>query len=265
MRHNSYIWFVLKLFLLWVLAAAILLFWLLPLACRAQDVSPYDPRIDGTWTQYEVYGIVGWFHRDTRQIEIRLPAYPIGMQTVVWRTIAGPNSPILGEMFFAGPASSATLNTDGNGLFDQVQACNGVGLYIGEVGNPSQPGFTMSPAEPKVPVNPTGHEHYEIDHWVQNTVNGTPVNVGQMHTSFYAITGPGYAFQGWPDCVWTSLEERPGDPNADYAYNYVFARGIGLVAFWFGRVNTEHDTIGDFAPGQGFTAALYMAVAWGKL
>jgi hypothetical protein len=181
------------------------------------------------------------------------------------------------EVFFGGrfgyqPVTSSyrpgTPGWPGFALYDMIQTANGSPLYIGEVGDPAD-GFTVSPGEPKLPMNPLGNEHYEINHWVQDTSSGHMVTY-MMRTSFYAITGPGYTWsradgQTFPDCVWTSLEERPNEPSG-IVYNYVYCRGKGLVDLVWGDLTDKVDNvIGGNDPSGRPTAFEYQAIAWGNL
>lgn len=234
----------------------------------------YDPRTDGTWTKYQLYQIGGHWDPTTKQITVdwRTALY---QQTFVWDVM--PNMfgavPIFGEMFF-GPSKTVNastivgpaVNQPGFALYDIVQQIGNVG-YIGEIGSPAD-GWTISPGEPKISMVPQGGEHYETDHWVQDSSNGSMV-MYQMHTSFWAITGPGYVWTRidgvqFRDCVWTSLEERPGDPGADYVYNYVFQRGVGILDIRWGNLRDHVNNVIDVADGQ-YTAYEYQAIAWGKL
>jgi hypothetical protein len=243
-------------------------------SCNADTGCAYDPRTDGTWTRYQLYQIGGHWDPKTRQITVAW-RYPKNQQTFVWKTVPNTLGTAVGnnENFFDQAKQPSMLNVIGGGhnqpgfvLYDAVQSVNGK-WFIGEIGSQIY-GETVTPGEPKIPMWPEGGEHYEIDHWVQDTRSGY-LQQFQFHTSFYAITGPGYTWARadgalFHDCVWTSLEERPNDPVSDVVYNYVFQKGVGIVNIRWGNLRDHVNNVIDICDGQ-YTAYEYQAIAFGHL
>lgn len=216
---------------------------------HAQSGCAYDPRIDGTWTTYQVYKIGGTWDNKTHQVTVQW-RNAWKQATYYWKTVPNAigSTPCFAEV---GPALT---------LYDAVCSV-GDFCYLGETGSPAS-GALASPGEPLIPFEPHGGEHIELDHLIQWNTAGHLV-FGSMKSVFYAITGPGYTWTRadgvqLPDCVWTSLEERPGDPTNNYVYNYVFQRGKGMVNVRWGRHlphSHELDTSWAFE---------LQAIAWGS-
>jgi hypothetical protein len=241
---------------------------------KADTGCPYDPRIDGSWTLYQLYQIGGHWNPVTHRITVDWRT-PKNQQTIVWRVIPNSIGPVPGinEFFFPSiytPCWRTDVgNVGGPGfvLYDAIQNDDNGRFYIGEVGSMIY-GETVTPGEPKIPMNPIGNEHYEFDHWVMDCTSGH-LHIRTMHTSFYMIGGPGYTWLRadgalMPNCVWTSLEEQPGNPVEDHVYNYVFQQGVGIIDIAWGNLRDHVNYTIDMADGQ-HTSFEYQAIAWGTL
>lgn len=106
--------------------------------------------------------------------------------------------------------------------------------FIGEIGSPD---FVCIPPLPIITARPIAGEEFT------GTAKYAGVNPAtglwfQGETNYrYRTLSVGQSWGQWPDVVRTALEERPeiGGGANDMVYNYVFARGVGLVDSWWGE------------------------------
>jgi hypothetical protein len=225
--------------------------------CHADTGQPYDPRHEGQWVTYQRYNMGATWNPDTKQLSIAWrnvdsanPVITVKYTNAVPCPSITPNQ-LYQSPRYAGTIADANLGVPIGALYDAIGTYQAYGYCIGEVGDPLH-GLTVTPAEPKLPFNISGSEHYEIDCQVADSRSGRTVNY-IMHTSFWTIGH--YANWGpYNDCWRTTLVEYNG-ANIQSIYNYVFARGIGLIDFWWGG-----------APDvQGNVAGTEMyATAWGQ-
>jgi hypothetical protein len=174
------------------------------------------------------------------------------------------SNPLLAQMYERGLNAG---NPQNGGLYDTLGMANGA-WYFGEVGDPLH-GLIVTPGEPKLPYYPVGGEHYEIDSQVANSQSGRTINY-VMHTGFWTV-GHYARWGAFNDCWRTTLiEYRPkGDGGAgtpytlfdpsvglyvSAVYNYVYARGLGIVDEWWGTPDSRGNISGN---------EMY-AIAWGK-
>lgn len=98
--------------------------------------------------------------------------------------------------------------------------------YLGEYTNFQQ--LLIVPGEAKLPVSPVGGEHIDC---ISNVIQGGAV-VYQDHWTYQTI-GHFAQLEQFTDCWWTCLIEYSAAGAIQTVYNYVFARGIGMIQFWY--------------------------------
>lgn len=208
---------------------------LLAIPCMAEDGTScaYWPARESSWIRYQVFRIGAYWHRDgpasARQLSVvwREYSYDVFVQ-IQW--VDSPSTfPVksFDEKFMRDIDYPKVGERLGNIVFSSVDGRQ----YIGEMGSVGS-GFIVVPPEPKIPIVPAGGEALHTYHRVMYP-EGTNTRASDLITRYYTIGHP----MKWGhhiDCWWTSLEEVEPSTGATRAiYNYVFARGIGLVNFWY--------------------------------
>jgi hypothetical protein len=220
---------------------------LLPSVGSAQTGHPYYPMNAGTQIVYQVYEIQGHWDEATMQLSVtsRTPwNRPIAIQY---------SSTTCPAYFGNGPLYRATYvdsGTAGGALIDGGGVSPGGISYIGEAIN--EIGWVHVPFIAKLAVNPSAGQTIDATSTVTRGCSDTTFqqtlrwrNRTIAHASSW---GP---FQD----VWrTGLHEYGSESGGvDRVYNYVFARGKGMVNFWYGQLGPD----GTITNGQEFYAIQY--------
>ena len=190
-------------------------------------IHPYWPLIPGSWIDYQVFEIEGVADRNTGAIGItkRTPVANSPQRI----TIAQGELPYMRAQCYHNPGTPVPTDQKSR-LYEVAYNHNGID-YIGECGAsnlqiPPIPVFRES--GPRFDVT-SGITSYNAD----GTVN--PIPLKTLSTSHW-VHGRG-AWGQWTDTIRCHLlEDNPQGYN-DAVYNYIFARGVGLVDFWFGVLN----------------------------
>ena len=187
----------------------------------------YWPAREGSWIKYDVNTIWARWDEESSQISViqRTP-HAKHMIEIKWMDHPRMEARYFNELFSSPPAL-----TDGSGLGNMVAAMKNGVPYVGENGRPDR-NFFVVPPEPKIPVIPQGGESLVTRHTVFDGRLGR-FNVFPMWTRYRTVAH--YDTWGGFSDVWrTGLEESPTKRiNATSVYNYAFAKGIGLVNFWY--------------------------------
>lgn len=221
---------------------------------------PYWPARESSWTRYQIFRILAHWNPQNRQLTV-CSRYPVAHEAFVsneW--VTSPSiAPSFNEKFQYFPCNPDNGDTRGHCLGNiGFQFAVGGSWFIGEVGHADK-GFLVAPPEPKLPYDPNGWYAHQCRlggaplrtvHQVLDSRSGV-LKTWPMVTNF-AVIGH-YAWGPHPDCWWTSLQE--GDGMNAAVYSYVFARGIGLVDFWY--VNK-----GEFDSNNMAWGWEYYAVDW---
>lgn len=101
--------------------------------------------------------------------------------------------------------------------------------YLGEVRN--QHGNFILPPEPQLPLFPRVGQILDTHSSVYESCDDPSVAISDYHTSLYVLAHLP-SWKRWSDVWITVLTERTGQI---YIYEYVWARGIGVVDAWYGR------------------------------
>jgi hypothetical protein len=204
---------------------------------KADTGCSFDPRTPNSWVTYQRFVTTCQWSVATKQLSIIQKASDqqapvITVQYTNGVTPSLSTNPFLQATRFFGPVIDPTqdLGVINNAVSWYSEGSNQIGWYLGDIGWPDK-GITVTPGEPMIPLNPVGGEHYEIDHEVANSQSGKTVNY-IMHTSYWTV-GHYATWGAFTDCWRTTLVEYHG-PAIQAIYNYIFARGLGLVDFWWG-------------------------------
>src|SRR5258708_39285251 len=190
----------------------------------------YWPLTPGSYITYQVNDIVGAFDVPSWElsVESRTPNVGNPIQTITAFATSDPFAgapPLYQEVYTMSdcPAPCATADLAAS-LVEGAFAPTGI-WYLGEYSNFSQ--TLILPGEAKITLNPVSGERIEF---FSNMVTHGQL-AGVAHWA-YATVGHYPAWGKFQDCWRTSLIEY--DAGAiKAAYNYLFSRGIGMVAFWY--------------------------------
>jgi hypothetical protein len=231
--------------------SALYIFSLLP--CKADTGLLYNPQADGSWIEYTNYRVGGIYFGPGTLVPIiwRLPSKNSPVRITATDADFTQFHPV--KVFKTQLVYPSSPPSNPGCLYDAVGHYNGT-VYFGEVGDPTR-GFTVTPGEPKLPLNPWAGENLEIDHQLSDPENGQLI-CGVLHTSFWVLGRISWGI--WPDCWLTVLVERPGTPDAT-VYSYVYANGIGLVDLWWGPIDARGNVGSLENPAHEL-----QAMAWGK-
>ena len=130
-------------------------------------------------------------------------------------------------------------------LYQGLRAQTGAAAFIGESGDLTN---EMWPPECEITVNPLAGETI-TDTSVGNSYDpASGMDVPFKVSWRYKTIGPGpgpnntWWLSQYPDQMMTALEERPGTGGAQghYAYNYLYARNVGVINFFWGPLNADN-------------------------
>lgn len=210
-------------------------------------LSPYWPMIPGSWIESVMFDIRGNYNPSTGEIGItwQQPRKTFWTDSTEMRTtcIIDRNAQVPAVRRINGPVGvvlSPDMDMRGQGLYEgpwfPAPGDDQVPPHIGETGGVD---FICTPPEPKLTLNPVAGQVFDVS----------------CHYRSFARESADVPYAGWIDCrhithhvgqswgqhadtVRTHLIERPGAAH-EIAYNYVFARDIGPVDWWWGVVG--HD------------------------
>lgn len=222
--------------LLWSIAMALVCWSSGPSWSQGTGYS-YDPMNDGTWIQYAVHSIQGFWHPEAMQLDVTWRSSPVAYNTLSF------SSPNYCNILGGGPLYGITYNgsaslQDGGWV---VSGKNYIGEAINENGNVQIPfigKLTQSP-DPGEQLNATSvvYESCQPDSqvieylpWTYQTIDKRPmwgnfadvVRTGLWEKNSQATNGQGQPLNG-----------------QDRVYNYVFQNGVGVVNFWYGYVQPD--------------------------
>lgn len=229
-----------------------------PVIARSQTGCEYFPLTPGSSITYRVNNITASYSAASCQLSVvtRIPATVNGVQTITAFPFKDPSTnpgPLYQEVYTIGAApASCSIPDLSQSLVEGAFAPTGF-WYIGEYTNYA--GGVCIPAEAKLPVNPVGGERINMH---SKVVSLGGIQYDDFHWS-YATIGHFPTWANYKDCWWTSLVEYDGAGNVASAYNYVFSKGIGMVAFWAIQPPSGSQASGQLQQGSGVE---YLAVSW---
>lgn len=126
-----------------------------------------------------------------------------------------------------------TLQTSYGYQWDGVQRSP----YLGEMIN--QFGYVTMPPEPEMSLMPFTGQVYDIHSTVYKSVSDATVLNGDYRTTMYTLAHVS-SWRGIPDVWITVLDERnTASGSDDVLYEYVWARGIGVIDLWTGPMGAN--------------------------
>jgi hypothetical protein len=207
---------------------ALLVMWALG-NCNAQTRYPYWPMTPGSSITYQVWAIHAFWSSQTWQLWITSVDGSNGQQTITcFPTSDNPAgiANLYQEVTTLSSQPSLTAPSDlSMSIVEGEFAPTGV-WYLGEYTGYGQ--TLCVPGEAKLTLNPQSGECIDVH---SRAVTKGAIQPYDIHW-IYRTIGHG-SWSSWPDCWWTSLVEYDQNGNPVSVYNYVFARGIGMVSFWF--------------------------------
>jgi len=229
----------------------------LTLTARAEDGTQcsYWPSRESSWIKYQVFRIGAYWSPTTRQLSVlwRIPDCRVVFVEIMWLQSPAVAPVRYFKEKFIVPGGG---QWDGQEIGNIIATTDSGAEYIGEIGN-LEGGLVISPPEPKLMLRPCGGEDLQTFHRALDARSGklrSWVFFTKYRTIKHCTT-----WGGFNDVVWTSLEEA-GYPygNTISVYNYAFARGIGLVNFWYCAPFTEIPSHPSISHGWEFYAVDWM-------
>lgn len=211
---------------------------------------PYNPLVNNSIMTYKIFEITGHLVQiSTGQVITTIPTNVFDYRIDVLNKVNHANSPQSGtaitgmeceELGVAGAVANYNTTEAHPDLEDNraIWTGNGVAwdgsksvLYIGEVRN--QNGNFMLPAEPQLPYVPVVGQVLDVYSSVFYGKDNPTIALSNWRCSLYVLAHL-TNWKIWSDCWITVLTERSGtEPNV---FEYVYAKDIGLVDLWYGRL-----------------------------
>lgn len=206
--------------------------------------SPYLPA-DGFWTEYAAYTITGYYHPDTGQLDtytpVRIPAVD---RRVTWINTGNTRVPELTRVFTAlGVSPPPDWRDTCDSLVDSPGFAPGGAGFIGEGGTynaGANNAALIQQPEPQLPLVDTDYmasvDGTSVVNYYDKT-SGAVTSSVTMPWRFRNLgkgTGPGNTFwwPQYPNQLRTLLIERPDTFVSENVYNYLWAKGVGLLMEW---------------------------------
>lgn len=193
----------------------------------------------GSSITYQVGTIAGQFVPSTWQLQVMTPPVPSTTYPIQTITCFSTNAFTNGmanlyqEVTTVGTVCAASAPPDLSESLVEGWFAPTSNWYLGEYSNLGQ--TACNPGEAKMLMNPQGGEQIDIHSTV---TSGGQVVSNNFHWTYQTI-GHYAAWAGIPDCWWTCLVEWQANGHPNAVYNYVFARGIGMINFWWIRGLTQ--------------------------
>lgn len=225
------------------------------------------PMTPGSWVEYQQFDITGYRHPDSGMIDIWTSTPKVNNRTRFRRTHVVVPYPMVPCIAIVDSAEGvvADINTPiwEKSLFQKLEdKGDGSPAWIGECGSAGGPRDQSTPpawdvgpsgfydiAEPELAINVTDgtvietfHEKAGLYDWYTGIrTDYPPAKTVYVHTG----RGPGANGVWWwpqyPDQIRTALTEyKPDGVTIHQAYNYLFARNVGMINYWQGYVDKNN-------------------------
>ncbi len=206
--------------------------------CGGGVVSQYFP-LSG-FIDYSVTDITGQWHPDTLHLDVttRTPNIVKPYQ----RITAIPSGAMTARTFGLGGVPCSHI-TPGYALY-AAQGPDGIGEVVNQADMVQWPPILLLPTTPVTGAVING----------SSTVYAPTPEGNRSSFDFpwrHRVLHVGQPWGPWTDTVRCGLWEQPANPGTN-VYQYVFARGIGMVHFWYGPLS-----------GNAVAGWEFYAVGWG--
>lgn len=211
--------------------------------------STYYPMIPRTQLVYQTYPITSTWDSSTQNLAIDTPVSypsPANYQTLQYTTVYCSDfgsTPLFATTYNSGTLTAPAPYVANQSLQDTVFVINENGVKTSFIGEALNSYGKVMPGEAKITMNPvvgetitgsstvTGAAAFSVQCGVTALLN--PAYPWKYQTVEYLPVWTGPDGQTYKDVWHTGLTEISQNSNPSAYYNYIFANGIGMVAFWF--------------------------------